>query len=99
MRNTPETPIHVIDFEGSRQSGIVEYGVVTVVGGRVTESYTRICAAQGTITDRDRQQHGISEAASQANPPFADEWSLFSRLREQGPFCAHSVQVESGLLQ
>ena len=28
-------PIFFVDFEGSRTSGILEYGVVTVQGGRV----------------------------------------------------------------
>lgn len=93
------TPIHVIDFEGSRQSGIVEYGVATLLGHGVTATYSRICAAQGTITDRDRQQHGITEAQTESCAPFSDDWQLFNALRQQGPFCAHSVAVESGLLQ
>ena len=35
------TPIHVIDFEGSRQSGIVEYGVVTLHGAEIVAAHTR----------------------------------------------------------
>jgi DNA polymerase-3 subunit epsilon len=92
------TPIHVIDFEGSRQSGIVEYGVATLVGLAITSSYTRICAPVGTISDQDRLQHGISEEVASENPPFASEWPLFSGLRQKGPFCAHSVSVEAAFL-
>lgn len=92
------TPIHVIDFEGSRQSGIVEYGVATLVGCSITATYTRICAPVGTISDRDRAQHGINEEMASTSEPFDREWSLFSTLREAGPFCAHNVAVEAGLI-
>lgn len=92
------TPIHVIDFEGSRQSGIVEYGVATLHGSSITGTESRICAPLGTISDRDRAQHGIGEEEAQAHPSFDREWSLFAGLRESGPFCAHNVAVEAGLL-
>jgi DNA polymerase-3 subunit epsilon len=94
-----ETPIHVIDFEGSRQSGIVEYGVVTLVGANIVSTQTRLCAPIGTISDRDRLQHGISEEAAGAEARFDAEWSLFAELRETGPLCAHNAAVEDGLLR
>lgn len=93
------TPIHVVDFEGSRQSGIVEYGVVSLIGDRIDAVQTRLCAPVGTISDQDRQQHGISEAAASAEPPFAEEWTYFAALREKGPFCAHNASVEDGFLR
>lgn len=93
------TPVHVIDFEGSRQSGIVEYGVVTVVRATITAAYTRICAPVGTISDMDRAQHGIHEARASLCEPFDREWSLFSGLREVGPFAAHNVAVEAGFIR
>ena len=94
-----QTPIHVIDFEGSRQSGVVEYGIATVRADRVIAGYSRICAPIGTISDRDREQHGISEELAQGEAPFEVQWPLLSRLRREGPFCAHNVAVESGLLR
>ncbi|MFO8026394.1 MAG: 3'-5' exonuclease [Opitutales bacterium] len=92
------TPIQVIDFEGSRQSGIVEYGVATLTGPSITATYTRICAPVGTISDMDRAQHGIHEEMTHAAEPFDREWALFSELRENGPFAAHNVSVEAGLI-
>lgn len=92
------TPIHFIDFEGSRQSGIVEYGVATLVGRSITAAYSRICAPVGTISDMDRAQHGIDEELASTHEPFDREWSLFSALREEGPFAAHNVSVEAGLI-
>jgi DNA polymerase-3 subunit epsilon len=93
------TPIHVIDFEGSRQSGVVEYGYVTVAHGSVVDAQTRICAPVGTISDMDRGQHGISEGLAAREAPFAAEWSQFAGLREKGPFCAHNAAVEDGFLR
>lgn len=93
------TPIHVIDFEGSRQSGIVEYGVVTLHGDQIEATYSRLCAPIGTISDRDRLQHGISEELASEHGRFDEEWALFSGLRETGPLCAHNVAVEDGLLR
>jgi DNA polymerase-3 subunit epsilon len=93
-----DTPIHVIDFEGSRQSGVVEYGYVTLEGGEIVDSQTRICAPVGTITDLDRGQHGISEDRASSEALFEAEWSLFARLRQSGAFCAHNASVENGFL-
>lgn len=93
------TPIHFIDFEGSRQSGVVEYGVVTLLGHRIEATFSRLCAPVGTISDRDRQQHGISEELAGGEALFEAEWKLFSGLRESGPLCAHNVTVEDGLLR
>ncbi len=94
-----ETPIHVIDFEGSRQSGVVEYGYVTLEHGELVDAQTRICAPVGTITDLDRVQHGISETRAAGEALFEAEWSLFAGLRETGPFCAHNAAVENGFLR
>ena len=94
-----DTPIHVIDFEGSRQSGVVEYGYVTLENGKIIDSQTRICAPVGTITDLDRGQHGISEDRASSEALFETEWSLFARLRQSGAFCAHNASVEDGFLR
>lgn len=94
-----EVPIHAIDFEGSRQSGVVEYGYVTLQHGEVVDAGTRICAPVGTISDMDRVQHGISEERAAAEASFEKEWSLFAGLRETGPFCAHNAAVEDGFLR
>jgi DNA polymerase-3 subunit epsilon len=94
-----DTPIHVIDFEGSRQSGVVEYGYVTLENGKIIDSQTRICAPVGTITDLDRGQHGISEDRASSEALFEAEWSLFARLRQSGAFCAHNASVEDGFLR
>ena len=94
-----EPPIHIIDFEGSRVSGILEYGVATVRGGGIEATHTRLCRPTGTITDRDRGHHGLSEAECAPEPPFSEDWAFFAGLRESGPLGAHNAAVEDGLLR
>jgi len=94
-----QLPIHVIDFEGSRESGVLEYGVVTLRDGTIESVRTRLCAATGRIRDQDRRQHGISESQLSGLPPFAEDWDYFAGLRQSGPLCAHSAAVEDGLLR
>lgn len=94
-----DTPIHFIDFEGSRASGILEFGVVTLRGGAVTETRTRKCAATGRVSAEDEAVHGLSAAAVAAEAPFAVEWDYFARLRETGPLAAHFANAENSLLK
>ncbi len=99
MLNLSKIPLHIVDFEGSRQSGIVEYGVVTLLGTEVIAAQTRLCAPIGTISDQDRLKHGISEDSAAEEARFDADWSYFAGLRETGPFCAHSAAVEDGLMR
>jgi DNA polymerase-3 subunit epsilon len=94
-----EQPIFFVDFEGSRASGVLEYGVATVLGGRVTEAATRLCGATGRVRAEDVAVHGLSDAAVAGHAPLADEWEYFAGLRERGPLAAHYAGVENALLK
>lgn len=94
-----EQPIFFIDFEGSLASGIVEYGVVTLLGGRVTQARTRLCAPTGRIRADDTRVHGLKGESLAGCPPFSADWELFAGLREAGPLAAHYAGVESSLLR
>jgi DNA polymerase III epsilon subunit-like protein len=94
-----EQPIYFVDFEGSRNSGILEYGVATVLGGQVIESRTRLCAATGRVRAEDVLVHGLREADVAGAQPFADEWDVFADLRERGPLAAHYAGVENALIK
>ena len=54
-----DIPVHVIDFEGSRETGIVEFGVVTLRGGVIADVTTRLCGARGRIGAEDVRVHGL----------------------------------------
>jgi DNA polymerase-3 subunit epsilon len=94
-----DQPIFFVDFEGSRVSGVLEYGVVTLFGGRVAETRTRLCGAIGEIRAEDRAIHGLGPEILAARSPFADEWEFFASLRENGPLAAHYAGVENALLK
>lgn len=94
-----EQPIHFIDFEGSRASGVLEYGVATLLGGKVIETRTRLCGAVGRVRPEDTAVHGLRPESVAALAPFADDWELFAGLRERGPLAAHFSGTENALLK
>ena len=79
-----EQPIHFIDFEGSLGSGVLEYGVATLVGGAArgvqARERRRVRAvaheADGRDARRERGERGVKrrphaegEADDQERPP------------------------------
>ncbi|MEM8549934.1 MAG: 3'-5' exonuclease [Verrucomicrobiota bacterium] len=89
----------MIDFEGSPQSGVVEVGVVTLLGGEVSETYTRFCQPVGEIGAAEQRQHGIRADACADEKPFVEDWERFVALRSGGPLCAHHASVEHRFLK
>jgi hypothetical protein len=57
-----DQPIFFVDFEGSRASGILEYGVAEVLGGRIVGTSTRLCRATGRVRAEDVAVHGLEAA-------------------------------------
>jgi DNA polymerase-3 subunit epsilon len=94
-----EQPIFFLDFEGSQLSGILEYGVAEVKGGKIVSTHTRLCQATGSVQDEDIAVHGLSARDVALWAPFADEWEFFARIRERGPLAAHYAGVENSLLK
>ncbi len=102
-KNSPmrwvEQPIFFVDFEGSHATGILEYGVVTVLGDRVVETHTRLCRAAGPVRAEETATHGLRASDLAAQAPFAEDFNFFAGLREQGPLAAHYAGVENALLK
>jgi DNA polymerase III epsilon subunit-like protein len=94
-----EQPVFFIDFEGSRATGILEYGVVTVLGDRVAETKTRLCRAAGQVRAEETAMHGLRENDLAAQAPFAEDFDFFASLRERGPLAAHYAGVENAQLK
>lgn len=94
-----EATLHIIDFEGSKASGILEYGLVTVEGGRILETRTRLCRPTGRVSEEDRRTHGIRAEEAEREAPFAEEWDLFLSRRKKGFFGAHFASVENSLIR
>ena len=94
-----EQPIFFVDFEGNRTSGVLEFGVVTVLHGQIVETRTRLCHPTGEVRRADTEVHGLAAEQLADAVPFADEWEYFAGLRERGPLAAHYAGVENGLLK
>lgn len=94
-----EQPIFFVDFEGSRLSGVLEYGVVSLVHGAVDETRTRLCAPTGRVRPEDTAVHGLREETLATRVAFADDWEYFATLRERGPLAAHYAGAENSLLK
>lgn len=92
-------PIYFLDFEGGRASGVVEYGVATLQGGRVVETKTRLCGATGRVRAEDTAVHGLTEEEVSTAPPLSADWDYFAGLRERGPLGAHYAGAENSLLK
>src|SRR5688500_7622871 len=91
--------IFFVDFEGSRSSGVIEYGVVGLLRGEIFETKTRLCRATGAVRREDTAVHGLSGEMLCGQSAFADEWEYFADLRERGPLAAHYAGVENALLK
>jgi len=89
---------HMIDFEGNLKSGVVEWGVVSCVNGRIAETRTGLCRPRAPISPRDAMIHGLRDSMLSDAPWFEDHEAAFRRLRNSGLFAAHHASVERNLL-
>ena len=96
--NWTGVPVHMIDFEGCTRSGIVEFGVVTLVGGAIKSRSSRLCSPTGPIWTEDTRVHGLRRKELRGRAPFSDEWEMFAGLRETGVLAAHFAATERRLL-
>lgn len=94
-----ETPIHVVDFEGHRAYGVVEYGVVTIRKREIVRCQTRICRATGNIPREDTRLHGLTRRSTLEQTSFGEEWPNFVELRRTGLLSAHNAGFEHVLLK
>jgi DNA polymerase III epsilon subunit-like protein len=94
-----EHTIFFVDFEGSRGSGVLEYGVVALLRGEIVETKTRLCRATGSVRREDTAVHGLDGERLSTQRVFADEWEFFAGLRDRGPLAAHYAGVENALLK
>lgn len=94
-----EATFHLIDFEGSVETGVIEYGVVTVCRGAIVDTATRLCGGRGPIRREDVAVHGITAGAVRHLEPFDCEWERFVGLRAGGVFGAHHAPIENAMLR
>lgn len=94
-----ETPVFIVDFEGSKSSGILEYGMVHLAEGKVIGTATRLCRPVGAVRPADTRLHGIAAESAADCAPFYTEWETFIGIRRQGPLGGHFTGAENHLLK
>ncbi len=94
-----ESEIFYLDFEGSRRSGIAEYGFVIIQGGEIVDVKTRLCKPEREIPYLETATHQIRNEDVQNMEGVQEDWNLFRDLRARGPFSAHHASVENGLIK
>jgi DNA polymerase III epsilon subunit-like protein len=94
-----QVPIHVVDFEGGPRTGVVEFGVATLLGGEVVSAATALHAPRAPVPALDTQCHGLAERDLAGARPFEDEWDRWLSLRRTGLLAAHNATVEHDLLR
>lgn len=92
-------PIHIIDFEGSFNSGVLEWGVVTLLGTEIVSAETRLCGTEKAIELSEIEQHALHPKLLETCAPFEVDFEVFARWRESGPLCAHNASVEDRFLK
>ena len=92
-------PIHIIDFEGSFNSGVLEWGTVTVFDSEIVSAQTRLCGTEKLIELSEIEQHGLHPTLLESCSPFEEDFEVFARWRESGPLCAHNALVEDRFLK
>lgn len=91
--------VTALDFEGTPASGIVEYGMASLLSDGSLECFTGFCAPRGQWTGRDASLTGISKSSLQSAASFEEQWPLFRQYRQEGPLVAHHAAVEDRLLR
>lgn len=97
MKN--EIPIFLIDFEGSKKLGVVEYGMVCVWRNQIVSSDTAICRPLQKISKKDEDFFDITNDEAFACLPFESAYELFADARGRGIFAAHNCGTEDSLLR
>ena len=90
--------MHVLDFEGGPRTGVVEFGAVTLLGGRVVGLLTGRCAPRAEVPAEETRCHGLAAADLRGERPFESRWAEFQSLRSSGLLAAHQASVEARLL-
>lgn len=90
--------MHVLDFEGGPRTGVVEFGVATLLGGEIISVQTGLCAPLASIPPLDTQCHGLSDCDLTGLRTFDAHWEYFVSLRASGVLAAHNSPVEARLL-
>jgi DNA polymerase III epsilon subunit-like protein len=90
--------LQVIDFEGNRTYGILEYGLVTLQDNSIVDIHSASCVRKPMALTAHFLEHSRLTARP-TDTDFGEHLPLFLRKRREGLFCAHGASVEDRLLR
>ncbi|MDR1590945.1 MAG: hypothetical protein LBR92_03045 [Puniceicoccales bacterium] len=90
--------IHVIDFEGNRIYGILEYGLVTLKNNTIVEFSTASCCEKFSTQVAHFTEHSRF-TGNGGDKGFEEHLPFFIKKRAEGIFCAHGASGEDRLLR
>ncbi len=100
MKDWRDIKLHFLDFEGGVGTGVIEYGYVTLLNGKIQETQTGFCKPICSVPEIEFRQHGISDTFLKDETEFFSEKFIeFAELRESGLFGAHHASVESNFIK
>ena len=101
MKNI-DVPIFTVDFEGSKEVGVVEYGIVEISRGKISATHTAMSAPKHRRNKEARTVldiSGISESQLENLGDFDSNISIFKDMRRRGLFAAHNAAFEDSILR
>ena len=91
--------VYVIDFEGSLQTGILEYGIVEVSSTNgILGTDTQLCRNKTSISPLEQECHHLKSDNLSHCAYFEDYLEQFIKARQNAFFCAHNAAFENTLL-
>jgi DNA polymerase III epsilon subunit-like protein len=95
--------LHLIDFEGSARSGVVEFGVVSLAGGaggtwEIEALATEVCRPEEVPSEAEVAIHQLREGDWEGKGSFREYYQQFLAWRQSGYFGAHHAAVENAFL-
>lgn len=91
--------VHVLDFEGSFQSGVLEAGIACYNDGMITDCFSQQYHPKGTIGAQEESIHRLNENALSSYPLFSDQFEIFQSFRRRGIWAAHHASTEASFLK
>lgn len=91
--------LYVVDFEGSLQTGILEYGIVEVSSTKgILNMQTQFCKNRSNISSLEQQCHHLNDEQLSSFASFENHLDVFIKARQRTLFCAHNASFENTLL-
>lgn len=93
-----EGVLTVVDFEGSRSSGVFETGMVRIDSGRIVSVFTALHRPRAELSVAERVLCGVEGEKLADKQPFSEFYDRFVAARRDGLLAAHNATTEHHLL-